>query len=235
MQVAAQPAALLLARGDQLLARALQVGVQPHGLHRGAGLAREQSSSRRRSAGEQLLAGPARRQHEAADRLALGDERDLERRTARRSDVRSGREPGRRRELDGRVREPQRARHGIDERREHGVGPERRLEPMAELGDRARRLVACAVQEPVDAALEAIAQGRRGQRAHRGRRGGDEPPLARPDRADAEHERGVGAHDARAQRAVDERAVEDELDVVQPVADDRDPGQGGAARSRSRR
>ena len=105
---------------------------------------------------------------------------------------------------------------------------------MAELGDRARRLVARAVQEPVDATLEAVAQGCRGQRADRGRRGGDEPALARPDRADAEHERGIGTHDARTQRPVHERAVEDEVDVVQPVADHRDPGHDGQC-DRSRR
>ena len=61
------------------------------------------------------------------------------------------------------------------------------------------------------------------QRRHRQRRDRDREARL-PDREpEQQHEAEVGAAQRRRQRAVDQRAVDDDVDVEQPVAQDRDP------------
>ena len=85
VQVAPQPAPLLLAGGDQPLARALQVGGQPDGGHRDPGLAREVRQQPPVGGGEAGLAR-AQPEHELADRPVLVEQRQVDgaRRPARR-------------------------------------------------------------------------------------------------------------------------------------------------------
>ena len=96
-------------------------------------------------------------------------------------------------------------------------------QPRAEAGQRLRGVVAAAVEAAVDRRLDAGARGAE-QRGDRQRRDRDREARL-PDREpDQQHEPEVGGAEQRGERAVDERAVDDDVDVVEAVAEDRDRG-----------
>jgi hypothetical protein len=115
------------------------------------------------------------------------------------------------------VGQPQRARHRLGHRGQHLVALPRRLEPVAEPPQRRGRVVAVAVDELVDGELHEPVQ-RRERDGHQ--RGGD-------DRAQQRHGGDVNARARDGQRRVDERAVDDEIDVPQAAAQDGDGDRGG--------
>ena len=82
VQVAAQPAALLLARGHQRESGLLQCGGRPDGV-RGDAAWRARSASSRRSAALKSSPALAVRHDEVSDRLVLVDHREAHRLTAR--------------------------------------------------------------------------------------------------------------------------------------------------------
>ena len=147
----------------------------------------------------------------------------------RRARLRSAREAVAVGELDRDVAEAQRARDDRDERRQHVGGVHRLAEVAAERLDRHGGLVACAVEQPVDSALQPRAERRERQRAERGGGGRKERAVPTGERADAEHQGGIRTTDDRGEQAVGERPVEHEVDVVEPVADDREGGHDGQA------
>ena len=108
-----------------------------------------------------------------------------------------------------------------DERRQHVGGIHRLAELAAERLDRHLGLVARAVEQPVDPALQPRAERRERQRAERRRR---RPQGALRPHSRARRRRAPGRHTRRrddgAEQAVGERPVEHEVDVVEPVADE---------------
>lgn len=77
MQVAAEPPALLLAGGDETLARPLEVGGEPHGIGGHPGLAGEVVEQAPVRGGETFFAG-ARAEQKLADGLVLVGERQAQ-------------------------------------------------------------------------------------------------------------------------------------------------------------
>ena len=177
VEVAAQAAALLLARGDQPLARALEIGGETDGMRRRADLAGEvpqQAPVRRR----ELLAGAARRDQQLAHPLALVLQRETEHRiVGSRSRCRSGRAglPQR----DRGVRGLQRTGHRLGDRRQHRIRGERRADAFAQAGEDAVGIIPFPVHQTVDRGLEPIAQ----RREEHGDQGGGEEGGRQIDRA----------------------------------------------------
>ena len=114
-------------------------------------------------------------------------------------------------------------------------------QPRAERLERALRVVAAPVEAAVDEPLHARAQ-RQEQRRHDERRGGDRQVRAagerREHRLPGEHEPGVRGAEQHREQAVDERARDQQVDVEEPVAQDRDrrprPGSRSCRRPRTR-
>ena len=96
-------------------------------------------------------------------------------------------------------------------------------QPPAERLERPRRVVAAAVEAPVHDRLDARPR-RAEQRRHRERRGRDREAGLADREPDQQHEPEVRAAERRGQRAVDQRAPDHQVDVVEPVAQDRDAG-----------
>ena len=125
--------------------------------------------------------------------------------------------------LDRDVREAQRLRDRLDDAGQHGLGGRRHLEATSQAGNRRRRIVALAVEQVVDGALQPVAQRVEHER-HQPRgddRGADSHLLAQERPRERDHDC-VGAHDAGRQCAVEQCAIDDDVDLVQPVAQDRD-------------
>ena len=97
-------------------------------------------------------------------------------------------------------------------------------QPARERRERLRRVVAAAVEAAVHRRLDAGARGPE-QRRDRQRRRRDREPGVRRQRLEHEleeqHDHEVGGGQRGRQRAVDERAVDDDVDVVEPVSQDR--------------
>ncbi len=98
-------------------------------------------------------------------------------------------------------------------------------EPSAEGLEHARAAVAAAVEAPIDRAQDPAA-GEAEERGDSERRAGDSQAGVRRERGEGEleqeHGGEVGAGQHRRQRPVDQRAVDDHVDVVEAVAKDRD-------------
>ena len=87
--------------------------------------------------------------------------------------------------------------------------------------DPAQRVIARGGEAPIDGALHPLAQRPEGRgRRQRRRRGDPRRPAAGRD-AEPERDRGVDARQQQRQHAVDERAVDQPVDVVEPVAQHR--------------
>ena len=126
-------------------------------------------------------------------------------------------------DLEGDERQPQRLGDGLDDGGEGPVGLGRPLQPLPEPAHRPPRLVALAVHEPVHRSLEHVAQRQRHERGEAGGQQRDPIPVLRAgDRAEQRHRDGVAGDHPERQAAVDERPVDDDLDVEQPV--EQDPG-----------
>ena len=191
VQVAAQPPALLLARGDEPLARALDLDRERDGAGGGARAAGEVLEQPPVGVG-QRLAVRARADQQRADPLARVDEREPQR------DAGVGRAVDRRRlarrvgQLDRDVRQPQLVADRLDHHGQHARRRHRLAQPPAERGDRRVRLVAPAVQQPADGALDAVAQRlERDRDERRGDQRGAELDVLAERAADAEHGRDV--------------------------------------------
>ena len=191
----------------------------------------ESISSTRRSASESALARPARGEHEPADGLAVRDQRDHER-LRRRSPHRPPRRARIRRRPRARPPRSRDAGHARS-RRPASAAPRPGSTGGAELAPECLHgdlgLVARAVEQPVDAALQPRAQRGERERADGRRQRRDDRSVSTRQRADPEHDSGVGRRDHGAQQAVGERAVEEDVDVVEAMAHDRERGQDGQA------
>ena len=96
-------------------------------------------------------------------------------------------------------------------------------QPRAEGLERLRGVVAVAVEAPVDGVLDAGTR-RAEQRGHRERRDRDGEAGLADRQSHQQHESQVGRGERRRERAVDQRAVDDDVDVEEPVAQDRGAG-----------
>src|SRR5258706_11975359 len=103
-------------------------------------------------------------------------------------------------------------------------------QPHAEGVDRARRVVSAAVEAPVDGALDPRPQ-RLHQRERRERRARDRELTAAGDRPkgglEKENEDPVGPGKCRRKRAVHERALDDDVYLIQAVTEDGDRDRDG--------
>jgi hypothetical protein len=219
VQVAAKTAALLLAGRDQPLAGALQVGGEPDRGDGDPGLPGQVGEQPPVGSGERRLTR-SHPEHQRTDGCAVVHQRQR----LGRGDRLTGRHRrGVVREPHGHVRQPQPLPHRRDDRRQHRLGRQRALQPLAELGQRGVRLAAPAVEQPVDRPLQARPGGREEHRDDAGRDQRDRQVVLAPQRraevADHEH---VDADDQHGERAVDQRAVDDDVDAVEPVAEHRD-------------
>ncbi len=96
--------------------------------------------------------------------------------------------------------------------------------------ERALRVVAAAVEAPVDSSLDSGPHGTE-ERGDGERGDGDGQVRASAERREhlleAEHDPEVGAGEERRDRAVDDRPVDDPVELVEAVAEDGDPGRDG--------
>ncbi len=164
MQVAAQPAPLLLARGHQPLARllqvageVLQVALELHSVRHDAGLAGHVA--------QQALIGHAegcvrraRRQQQLAGRLALVGQREDGHRGRRRRAGGAGigghhHRLARLRQRDGRVGQLQRLGDGLDHRLQGGFGRGRGLQALTQPRKHGVGLVPLAVDQAIGGPL----------------------------------------------------------------------------------
>ena len=233
VDVALEPAPLLVAGGDDAGARRLDL--------------------RELAADLDAQARDLDRQPRRADRAVeqvgtLGQRRIVDDRREREAAAAHGRAhpPGgiraldhaaRRVDLDVAVEAEAQLEPGIAERlREHGAGRLGRRAPRAQLFeevlDRPQARVAVAVEAAVDEQLHPRPQRpnssgdgeRRRRRGHR-RAGADRDP-------DRERDRREDGRQRRAQRDVDQRPVDQPVDLVEPVAQDRDAHRGRHRRQR---
>ena len=103
-----------------------------------------------------------------------------------------------------------------------GVGPRH---PPGEVGEDLVGGGPAAIDQPVGQALDPCPHRLESDRHHR--RGGDRQSQARPraalrQRPEADHDRHVHTGDEHGERPVDEGLVDDDVDVVEVVAEDRD-------------
>ena len=222
VQVAAQPAALLLAGGDQPLAGALQVGGQPHGGDGDAGLAGQVVEQPAVGGGEPSSPGRAA-EHQLADRLALvaaaaalgGRRPGSPASTARRRRPLEPRSPAygsRSASRDRRRRSPGSTASGASvpssrsPRRASAAYGSSRSPYSSRLTARCSRSRSGANRTATRPVATSETAGRpRGATRRRGSR----RPARRRRRPGGE-------------RAVDQRAVDDDVDAVEPVAQHRD-------------
>ncbi|HVF78545.1 MAG TPA: hypothetical protein VNA28_09625 [Solirubrobacteraceae bacterium] len=131
------------------------------------------------------------------------------------------------------MRGPHRLRDDRAQLAAKGIEVDLVAQARAEGRQRAGRVVALAVEATIDERLDA-ASGRPEQCCHRERGAGDRQSRAlsqrRQHQPEQQHQSEVGARERQRQHAVDERAVDDDVDVVQAVAQDRH-----ARRERDRR
>ena len=168
VQVAAQPAALLLARRHEPLARALQVGGELHRVRRDAGLAREPAEQQAVRGRELVALRPARsraRPRAPRRRPAAATAAPLSACPARRR-ARARRRPraGSPRTARAACGSPSRPRSAAPR-----TGARARGQAAPELAHRGVRIVVLAVEQAVDGALQAAAQ-RAEQERHGDRR-----------------------------------------------------------------
>ena len=215
MEVAPERAALLLARGHDALAGALQVGREPHGVH---GLARvlgeigQDAAVLRREPVFPL----AQAEHELPQRGPVVRKRERDRRAGELPVRGDALEPPVLLHLDRDIREAQRLRDRLDDAGQHGLGRRRDLEALGQAGNRGGRIVALAVEQVVDGALQPGAQRVEHDRHEAGRddRGADSHLLAQERSRERDHG-DIGPYDAGRQRAVEQRALDDDVDLVQ--------------------
>ena len=188
VQVPPEPAALLLARPHEPLARPGERGAQPLRVDRCAGLAGEVAQERHLVRTEPAVAGPDA-QDQPADRLRPVDQRqhldDRRPRAALRDEVAPAELVA---HLQGDVRQPQRLGHGLDDGRVGALRVRRPFEPGAQPLHRPPRLVARPVHQAVHGPLEPVTQrqrderrdARREQRSRRSRGRARRAPRAPP-------------------------------------------------------
>ena len=121
----------------------------------------------------------------------------------------------------------------LDDGGKHGVRLQRACERPAEPGDRGVWIVPLAVHQPIDEALHALPQRLEadGDDAGYDERD-DEVAAGRERRADQSDDGDIAADDADGQHAVYERAIDDEVDLVEPVLEN---GNGDACGQREKR
>ena len=236
MQIAAQPPALLLASGDEPLARVLHLARERDGARGGARAMREVLEQPAVGLAE-LLAVGARADQQRPDPLARMHERQPQRDPRHRLAAFRHRRPLLPGELDGDVRDPQRVGDRIGHHRQDVGGCHGLAETAPERRDGCVRLVALSVQQAVDPALQPV--------AHRVERDGHECRRRQRDaELDLLAEQMPGDHDRRDVRAPEQqgeprqhqRPVDVHVESVQPIAQDRHGhGRQRARRARARR
>ena len=124
----------------------------------------------------------------------------------------------------------------LDDGGEHGVGLQRARERSAEAGDRGVGVVPLAVHQPVDEPLHALPHRLEADGHDAGHDERDEKVAAgRERRADQSDDRDIAGDDADGHHAVDERAIDDEVDLVEPVLEDGDGDSGRQEEERQHR
>ena len=118
---------------------------------------------------------------------------------------------------------PQRVRDRVDDRGKGTVRFRGPHEHVAEPVHGAPWLVAVAVHEPVHGSLQGVAQRQRDERGRAGRQQLDPDPLLAPDeRSERRGDDRVARQDPERDTAVHQRAVDDDIDVEEVVAQDPD-------------
>ena len=120
-------------------------------------------------------------------------------------------------------------RGGFGHARQHLVHRERTGDPLGEVGEHLVWAGALTVHEPIRQPLESVARGLEDDRDQccRDQRQDQIGLAARMnERADARDHRDVDDRDARAKCAVHQGPIDDQIDVVQPIAQDRDRHRG---------
>ena len=131
VQISPQAPPLLLPAGHELLAGALQVGRQPHGVHGDLGLPGEVLKEHA-VGGRELLTGRPRGDHQATDLLPLVDERPCVRFSLGGPVSRRGTETFSLLEQDSSVRQLERLGDRFGDRRQYSLGGEGRLKASSQ-------------------------------------------------------------------------------------------------------
>ena len=234
MQVATDASALLLAKLDDALSRQLQLLGETDCVDGGGDLGCEVGDQAVVALPQTLACACC--EPELAERDALVDEREREEVGARRCRIRRrSRLPVWRvvGECEPDVRQRERLADRLDDGREDGVELQRRRERSAEPGDRRVGIVPLAVHEPVDEPLHALPHRLEADGHDTGHDEREEKVAAgRERRADQSDDGDIAGDDADRHHAVDEGAVDDEVDLVEPVLED---GDGDSGRQEQKR
>ena len=216
VEVAAQPATLLLARGDDPLPTPPYVLEQPGRLNQRPGALRHVSQHRPLLGGEPVRA-TAKADHEHGSLLAEGVDRHV-------LDVLDGLAGGDRVEpgrawLDGDVRDAQRAAQLVGQAGECLDRARSRVEPLADALDDRVRVASLTVEQPVDQRLQPVAPERQeqGERGHR-----DDADALLGSSVDADYSGEIDEHQQPGEEDVHEGPVEHDLDIQELVAADGD-------------
>ena len=139
------------------------------------------------------------------------------------------------REGERHILEPQRLSDRFNSCGQHGICAKRALEPATQTRERGVGVVSLAVHALVHEPLHAFAERLKahGHDARERKREREVPPVGqcRPDHADDEH---VARNHGDRHRPIDESAVDDEVELVQPVLEHRDRSADGKREQRDR-
>ena len=220
MQVAAQPPPLLLAREDEPLPGALQVLAQAGRLHG--------RRERPGQFGEHLVVPPApasAADGQLADRRPGVHERQPA--DASRGHGSHGRQHVALGRGHGQGVQPQGVGDGGQDVGERPVRRDRLLQPRVQGAEHRLRVVPRAVGEPVDRALDRLAQRLERDGHDRGGQPGQPAGAARVHhRARAGDDEHVQRGDRGREQGVEQRAVDQHVDLVEPVLEHGDPDRG---------
>ncbi len=156
MQIATEPAALLLTRRDQSFPGTLNLSGQADSVSGGANLPGQVFQEPAVGAREGV-AGGAGRERELSHRLCLVDEWQVEEVRARSAICGGNAQRLALAQRDGDVWQLQRLGDGLDDRRQHRFRRQRCLQPSAEAGDDSVGIVTIPVDEAVDEPLHPVA------------------------------------------------------------------------------
>ncbi len=220
VEIAPDAAALFLPGQDQLLAGVLQGQVQPGCRGHRADL-RSDIGQQLLFRSRQLLAGPPWGDKQAADRFILVADRQLHGFAARRADRGLTDLLRLIQQLNGGIGQLERGGDGGHDGGQgfgrHGCG----LVLLAQAGEHGVRIVTLAVHELIDAALEPLTHGVEGHGHQPGcDQGDDQVPGRLKEEPQAAHRHNVDQDHAQGQTAIDQRAVDDDVDVPELVAED---------------
>ncbi len=114
------------------------------------------------------------------------------------------------------IRQLERLRYGVHNGRQHCIWSQRRLQPLAQLGDDGIGFVALTVEQAVHPSLHPGAHGLE-QHGHQPgcHQRNHQIPTAANECAQGSHHQHVHSNNADGEDAVDQRAIDDEVDIPQ--------------------